>query len=303
MYGSETEISSENRKLLLEFETSLTVDRSLSKNTVEAYLSDLDKLIIFCEGESLKKITSQKISDFIQQLYDVKLSARSIARIISGLKSFYKNQVITGVMEHNPMQLVQTPKLAKKLPEVLSHEEITIMIESIDLSHKSGERDKTIMMLMYGCGLRVSELISLKINNLYFDEGFVRVTGKGEKERLIPIGGKTIRQVQYYLQYYRNSIKTDESNNVLILNQRGRSISRVYVFKLVKKLAELAKIRKVVSPHTLRHSFATVLIEAGADLRAVQQMLGHESITTTEIYTHLDKAYLKTVIEQFHPRA
>ncbi len=303
MYGGEIEINAANQAYLKEFETKLSVDRSLSPNTVEAYLADMYKLIAYSEGKNLKSITSDEISGFIQNLYDAHLSPRSIARIISGLKSFYKQLVIDNQISSNPMQFVQTPKLPKKLPDVLSHLEITQMLEAIDLSKKAGERDKTIMMLLYGCGLRVSELTGLKVNNMYFDEGFVRVTGKGDKERLVPIGGKTIRQVKYYLEYYRRETQTNESKNVLILNQRGRAISRVYVFKLVKLLAEKVGIRKSISPHTLRHSFATVLIEAGADLRAVQQMLGHESITTTEIYTHLDKAYLKTVIEQFHPRA
>lgn len=303
MYRGQIEVSNYNCQLLKEFETSLAVDRSLSSNTVDAYLSDIYKLIVFSKGKNLKEISVDEISDFIQNLYDAHLSPSSIARIISGLKSFYKQLIISGEIESNPMQFVLTPKLPRKLPDVLSHSEIELMIESIDLSNFAGERDKTIMMLLYGCGLRVSELTSLKVNNIYFDEGFVRVTGKGDKERLIPIGGKTIRQVKYYLEYYRRIVENSESKNTLILNQRGKSISRVYIFKLIKNLAKKAEVHKSVSPHTLRHSFATVLIEAGADLRAVQQMLGHESITTTEIYTHLDKAYLKTVIEQFHPRA
>lgn len=303
MYGSESEISAVNRSLLEEFETNLSVDRSLSNNTVQAYRSDICKLIVFYNGQNLKEISSDQISVFIQQLYDVHLSAKSIARIISGIKSFYKHLVMQDVLQQSPMQSVRTPKLPKNLPDALSHTDIAAMIESIDLASKAGERDKTVMMLLYGCGLRVSELINLQINNLYFDEGYIRVMGKGSKERLVPIGGKTIRQVQLYLQYYHKGVAIDESKNILILNLRGRSISRIYIFKMIQKLAQLAGIQQAVSPHTLRHSFATVLVEAGADLRAVQQMLGHESITSTEIYTHLDKAYLKTVIEQFHPRA
>lgn len=303
MYGSESEISAVNRSLLEEFETNLSVDRSLSNNTVQAYRSDICKLIVFYNGQNLKEISSDQISVFIQQLYDVHLNAKSIARIISGIKSFYKHLVMQDMLQQSPMQSVRTPKLPKNLPDALSHTDIAAMIESIDLASKAGERDKTVMMLLYGCGLRVSELINLQINNLYFDEGYIRVMGKGSKERLVPIGGKTIRQVQLYLQYYRKGVAIDESKNILILNLRGRSISRIYIFKMIQKLAQLAGIQQAVSPHTLRHSFATVLVEAGADLRAVQQMLGHESITSTEIYTHLDKAYLKTVIEQFHPRA
>ncbi|MGB0850388.1 MAG: tyrosine-type recombinase/integrase, partial [Bacteroidia bacterium] len=231
------------------------------------------------------------------------LNPRSIARTISGLKTFYKNLVIEEVIEKNPLKMIETPKLPKKLPEVLSHEEIETMLKSIDYSKVSGERDKTIIMLMYSCGLRVSELVALTINDLYLSDGFVRVTGKGDKQRLVPIGKRTIKQLEYYFEGYRNVIENREEISYVILNQRGKKISRTTVFKVIKELAAKAKISKTVSPHTLRHSFATVLVESGADLRAVQQMLGHESITTTEIYTHLDKTYLKSVIQQYHPRA
>lgn len=201
------------------------------------------------------------------------------------------------------MQSIKTPKLPQKLPDVLSHDEITAMMEAIDYSKPAGVREKTIIMLLYGSGLRVSELVSLKLNNLFLDEGFIKVVGKGNKERLVPIGGKTIKQINTYIENFRDDNANHNSQNYLILNQRGGSLSRVSVFNLIKKLAIFAGIKKTISPHTLRHSFATTLIEAGANLRAVQQMLGHESITTTEIYTHLDKAYLKTIIQQYHPRA
>lgn len=186
---------------------------------------------------------------------------------------------------------------------MLSHIEIESMMSRIDFSKISGERDKTIIMLMYGSGLRVSELTSLSISDLYLDEGFIKILGKGDKERLVPVGAKTITQIGYYMSHYRNHVATKKVNNQLILNQKGAALSRITVFKVLKDLAAKAKINKNISPHTLRHSFATVLVEAGADLRAIQQMLGHESITTTEIYTHLDKSYLKSVIEQFHPRS
>ena len=282
---------------------SISVDRSLSNNTLNAYISDLKKLISFCENKDLTTLTKTMILEFINNLNTLGLSPRSTARIISSLKTFYKQQILNETMDANPMQSIKTPKLSKKLPDVLSYDEILKMMEFIDFTKLAGERDKTIVMLLYGGGLRVSELVLLKVNDLFVDEGFIKVKGKGSKERLVPIGVKTINQVSYYVESYRNKVAKSDSKNYLILNQRGGSLSRVSVFNLIKKLAVEAGIKKAISPHTLRHSFATTLIEAGANLRAVQQMLGHESITTTEIYTHLDKAYLKTVIEQYHPRA
>ena len=299
----EVEISRKNKELLEEFSMSISVDRSLSNNTLSAYVSDLKKLISFCENKDLNTLTKTTILEFINNLNTLGLSPRSSARIISSIKTFYKHQILNETMDSNPMQSIKTPKLSKKLPDVLSYDEILKMMELIDYTKLAGERDKTIVMLLYGGGLRVSELVSLKVNDLFVDEGFVKVKGKGSKERLVPIGIKTINQVSYYVESYRNKFAKPGSKNYLILNQRGGSLSRVSVFNLIKKLATEAGIKKAISPHTLRHSFATTLIEAGANLRAVQQMLGHESITTTEIYTHLDKAYLKTVIEQFHPRA
>jgi integrase/recombinase XerD len=299
----EVEISKQNKELLEEFSMSISVDRSLSNNTLNAYISDLKKLISFCENKNLTTLTKTIILEFINNLNTLGLSSRSTARIISSLKTFYKQQILNETMDANPMQSIKTPKLSKKLPDVLSYEEILKMMKFIDFTKLAGERDKTIVMLLYGGGLRVSELISLKVNDLFVDEGFIKVKGKGSKERLVPIGTKTINQVSYYVDSYRNKVAKADSKNYLILNQRGRGLSRVSVFNLIKKLAIEAGIKKSISPHTLRHSFATTLIEAGANLRAVQQMLGHESITTTEIYTHLDKAYLKTVIEQYHPRA
>ena len=303
MSGVKTEISSQNQKLIEEFVDVLTFEKSLSKHTIDAYLADLQKLVSFVDNKSLIQITENEIADFLVFLRDVGLSARTVARIISGLKAFYKQLLILGFTESNPMKLTKTPKLAKKLPEVLSHYEIEAMIGQIDLSKFSGERDKTILMLMYGSGLRVSELTELTVSDLFLEDGFIRVLGKGDKQRLVPIGKKTIDQLQRYYESYRSHIAIKGDKNYVILNQRGDKLSRIYVFKIIKDLAMKANITKNISPHTLRHSFATVLIEAGADLRAVQQMLGHESITTTEIYTHLDKAYLKSVIQQFHPRA
>ena len=297
---SRDQVEVENAELIEEFIATLSIDRSLSENTASAYLTDIQKLVSFMPNKNLAEVNSQDINDFLS---DIGLNPRSVARIISGLKSFYKNLVITEIIKHNPLQTILTPKLPKKLPEVLSHIEIESMMSRIDFSKISGERDKTIIMLMYGSGLRVSELTSLSISDLYLDEGFIKILGKGDKERLVPVGAKTITQIGYYMSHYRNHVATKKVNNQLILNQKGAALSRITVFKVLKDLAAKAKINKNISPHTLRHSFATVLVEAGADLRAIQQMLGHESITTTEIYTHLDKSYLKSVIEQFHPRS
>lgn len=300
---SRDKVEVENAELIEEFIATLSIDRSLSENTASAYLTDIQKLVSFMPNKNLAEVNSQDINDFLIFLSDIGLNPRSVARIISGLKSFYKNLVITEIIKHNPLQTILTPKLPKKLPEVLSHIEIESMMSRIDFSKISGERDKTIIMLMYGSGLRVSELTSLSISDLYLDEGFIKILGKGDKERLVPMGAKTITQIGYYMSHYRNHVATKKVNNQLILNQKGAALSRITVFKVLKDLAAKAKINKNISPHTLRHSFATVLVEAGADLRAIQQMLGHESITTTEIYTHLDKSYLKSVIEQFHPRS
>jgi integrase/recombinase XerD len=303
VHRDQTEVNTSNVALIDDFRAWLAIDRSLSANTVDAYLGDLQKLLNFVQEKSLLLVTNQDITSFIHTISDIGLNPRSQARIISGLKTFYKYQVVTESLKTSPLQTVLTPKLPKKLPEVLSHVEIEKMLTQIDFSKISGERDKTIIMLMYGSGLRVSELISLTISDLFLEDGFIKVLGKGDKERLVPIGAKTIRQLAYYFTAYRNHVANDKSKNLIILNQKGAPLSRITVFTMLKDLAIRANISKNISPHTLRHSFATVLIEAGADLRAVQQMLGHESITTTEIYTHLDKSYLRSVIEQFHPRS
>jgi integrase/recombinase XerD len=303
VHGSETEISTVNASHIEEFIAYLSLDRSLSKNTINAYKSDIYKLLNFVEGKNLAVVSSGEITEFIHFVNDIGLSPRSLARIISGLKTFYKHLVIDEVISRNPLELVQTPKLSRRLPDVLSHVEISKMMEHIDFSKISGERSKLIIMLLYGSGLRVTELVDLRVNDLFLEDGFMKVLGKGEKERLVPLGGKTIRQVEYYVEHYRRDIENEKSKNRLILNLKGSPLSRVSIFKMIKDLAAKAGIEKSISPHTLRHSFATVLVEAGADLRAVQQMLGHASITTTEIYTHLDKSYLKSVIEEYHPRS
>lgn len=301
MQGDKTEVV--NIELLEDYLTHLTLEKSLSKNSIDAYLSDIQKLVSFYPNKQLSHIEQHDVVQFLNALNDLELSPRSLARVISGLKSFYNFLLIEEYIESSPLETIDSPKLPKKLPDVVGHDDIMKMIASIDYSKIGAERDKLVLMLLYGSGLRVSELVSLKLDDLYFEEEFIKVLGKGNKERLVPLSNKTAKQIKQYLQYYYNEFQTQQTGNNLIINQRGNPISRIYIFKVIKKLAEKAQLSKSISPHTLRHSFATVMIEAGADLRAVQQMLGHENLTTTEIYTHLDKSYLKTVIEEFHPQA
>lgn len=288
---------------LEEFLDYLELERSLSKNTLTAYKSDISRFINHFSGLGID-VDEKHVLDFLLILQEMDVSPKTLARNISSLKSYYKFLLENEIIDYNPFALVQTPKTARKLPDVLSHIEINQLIESIDYSKTAGERDKLIIMLMYGSGLRISELTSLTYNNVFIEDGIIRVHGKGNKERLIPIGKKTLNQLELYTSYYRKKIEVQKGyEGLIIVNQRGRSLSRIYIFRILKELAAKAQINKNISPHTLRHSFATVLVEAGADLRAVQQMLGHESITTTEIYTHLDKSYLKSIIETYHPRA
>lgn len=289
------------------FQTFLKLERSLSSQTIEAYVRDLDKLIQFLElmGKDISpaELDQKEIDLFMGWLYDMGISARSQARIISGLKAFYNYLIMEDLIENNPLDLVEAPKVGSKLPEVLSIEEIDLIIGAVDLSTLEGERNRTIIECLYSCGLRVSELIGLQLSDILFEEGFVKVLGKGNKERLVPIGTTAIKYIRYYLEHRRNhqAIKK-EANDILFLNRHGGKLSRQMVFIIVKDLAAKAEIKKEISPHTFRHSFATHLVDGGADLRAVQEMLGHESITTTEIYTHIDRHYLKDAIQQFHPR-
>ena len=289
------------------FKAFLQLEKSLSDHSVEAYLRDIDKLSDYLVSinapVSPADVTLQHLQSFMQCIGEMEMAPTSQARIISGIKSFFKYCLLEQICTINPTTLLPSPKTKRKLPDVLSFEEIEQVIAQIDLSKPEGGRNKAILETMYSSGLRVTEAINLKISCLYLDVGFIRVIGKGDKERLVPVGAKTITQIGYYMSHYRNHVATKKVNNQLILNQKGAALSRITVFKVLKDLAAKAKINKNISPHTLRHSFATVLVEAGADLRAIQQMLGHESITTTEIYTHLDKSYLKSVIEQFHPRS
>ncbi len=297
------EIVVKNQELLEDFLAHLRLERSLSENSINAYKSDLYKLNSAFLDLQLIELEYKQIKQFLDDLNNAGLSTRSIARVISALKTFYKFILSERLIKRSPLETIDTPKLSKHLPDVLSHQEISKMLESIDFSKLAGERNKLIIMLLYGSGLRVSELVCLKVDDVFEDDGFVKVLGKGDKERLVPVGLKTTRQFRCYLEHYRNVVSGEKVVPNLILNQKGNPLSRISIFKVIKELAIRAGITKSISPHTLRHSFATVLIEAGADLRAVQQMLGHESITTTEIYTHLDNSYLKTIIEQYHPRS
>lgn len=293
---------------IIQFKNFLKLEKSLSANTITAYEADLNKFVNFLKTKKIQttpvQITFQNIKDFITWINEIGLHARSQARIISGLKAFFKYLVIDGIIETDPTNLIETPNIGRKLPEVLSIEEIDSIIAAIDLSQPMGQRNKAIIETLYSCGLRVSELIDLRISNLFFDEGFIKVTGKGNKERLVPIGEKAVKEIQFYFQD-RNLLSNinKSGENIVFLNRLGKPLSRVMIFTIVKNLAIIAGIKKNISPHTFRHSFATHLIDGGADLRAVQEMLGHESIITTEIYTHLDREYLRDAIIQFHPRA
>jgi integrase/recombinase XerD len=293
---------------ILQFRSYLKLERSLSNNSITAYETDIRKFVTYLEIAKLQvtplNVTLQNLKDFIQWINELGLNARSQARIISGLKAFFKYLILEDIIETDPSNLLESPRLGRKLPEVLSLVEIDRIIAAIDLSKPEGQRNKAIIETLYSCGLRVSELINLKISNLYFDDGFIRVVGKGNKERLVPIGNKAMKEIKYYFQDRNLLSQIDKaSENIVFLNRRGKKLSRVMIFTIIKRLAEIAKINKSISPHTFRHSFASHLIDGGADLRAVQEMLGHESIITTEIYTHLDREYLRDAIIQFHPRA
>ena len=286
----------------------LKLERSLSENSISAYLNDIKKLRDFIK---LKKIDLEPndidivtINDFLEYLNELGISSFSQARIVSGLKSFFKFLILEEKISKDPMDLIESPKLKRKLPEVLSLNDINILLNSIDLSTMEGVRNRAIIETLYSSGLRVSELVNLSIQNLFLDIGFIKVIGKGSKERLVPIGRHAIKYINMYKNEYRLNKKINKGNEgFLFLNRYGRKLTREMIFLIIKKVSNKCLLNKNVSPHTFRHSFATHLIEGGADLRAVQEMLGHESITTTEIYTHLDREYLKQVIKEFHPRS
>ena len=290
------------------FRSFLQLERSLSINSIEAYERDIEKLTQFLELNNIQKppskLATKDIRGFMQWIASLGLSARSQSRILSGIKAFYKYLILEENLKKDPTELVEAPKIGKKLPDTLSKTEIIDLIESVDLSHPQGERNRAMLEVLYGCGLRVSELINLKLSDWHRNEGFVKVIGKGNKERLAPIGGIAEKQLDTYIKQIRshqNKVKGHE--DFIFLNRNGRQLSRVMVFYIIKELAKKMNLKKKISPHTFRHSFATHLIDGGADLRAVQEMLGHESITTTEIYTHLDRDYLRDAIVTFHPRS
>ncbi|MGG7036212.1 MAG: site-specific tyrosine recombinase XerD [Flavobacterium sp.] len=288
------------------FQSYLKIERGLSKNTIENYTYDLGRLCAFLDQNNIL-ISPEKIDDeIIQQfIYSVskEVNARTQARIISGLKSFFSYLIFEDFRSTNPMELIETPKIGRKLPDTLTLEEIDSLIGAIDLSKDEGERNRAILEMLYGCGLRVSEIITLKISDLFFDEGFVKITGKGNKQRFVPIATATQKYVRLYQEGVRRNLSIGKGfEDTLFLNRRGKQLTRAMVFTIIKSLAVKINLQKNISPHTLRHSFATHLLENGADLRSIQLMLGHESITTTEIYVHLDRKHLTQILHAFHPR-
>lgn len=294
------------QQVLKDYQNYLRLERGLSENSIINYSLDVKKLMRWLETNEMEispiSITEETLQQFIYEVAK-KVNPRSQSRMISGLKGFFNYLIFEDYRKTNPLELIEAPKLGRKLPDTLAVEEIDSLINAIDLSSKQGERNRAILETLYGCGLRVSELTNLKISDLFFDEGFIKVTGKGDKQRLVPIGPTT----EKYINIYRKEIRVHQeihplAKDTVFLNQHGKPLTRAMIFTIVKRLAEKAGIRKTISPHTFRHSFATHLLENGADLRAIQQMLGHESITTTEIYTHIDRKHLTEVINTFHPR-
>ena len=290
------------------FRSYLMLERSLSENSVEAYTRDVNKLVDYLSINGIKKspkeLTSKDISNFIQWIVKFGISANSQARLLSGIKAFYKYLILEEIIDKDPSLLIEGPKKGLKLPETLSTDEIDNLIKSIDLSHPQGQRNKAIIETLYGCGLRVSELINLKITNWYRKDGFIKVVGKGNKERLVPIGKVTEGVLKIYVDQIRIHQKINKGcEDFVFLNRRGNQLSRVMIFTIIKNLAEKTGLKKTISPHTFRHSFATELIKRGANLRAVQEMLGHESISTTQIYTHIDREFLRESIITHHPRS
>jgi integrase/recombinase XerD len=296
------------RSAIKGFQAYLKLEKSLSDNSIEAYSRDIEKLYQFSDSQAVKlkpeTITLINLREFINWINELGMIPSSQARILSGIKAFYKYLLMEDIIKIDPSELLESPKIRRKLPDTLSYEEINKLIAALDLSKPEGTRNKAILETLYGSGLRVSELTELKLSNLYLDIEFIKVTGKGNKERLVPIGGAAIKALKIWIENIRvhNPIKKGEEDYVF-LNRRGTRLSRQIIFLTIKGLAETIGLKKAISPHTFRHSFATHLVEGGADLRAVQEMLGHESITTTEIYTHLDREYLKSTINQFHPRS
>jgi len=289
-----------------DYQIYLKIERGLSKNSIESYSTDVHKLLLFLEENNINfspiLINDEIIQQFIYHI-SKEVNARSQSRITSGLRSFFEYLIFENYRTENPTSILETPKIGRKLPDSLSIEEIDLILSQIDLSHPQGERNRAILETLYSCGLRVTELITLQLSDLFFDEGFIRVIGKGDKQRYVPINPETEKYITIYTKQVRNHIKIQKGfEDTLFLNRRGKQLTRNMIFLIVKGLTEKAGIKKNVSPHTFRHSFATHLLENGADLRSIQQMLGHESIITTEIYMHLDKSFLKDIVEKYHPR-
>lgn len=291
---------------LKDYQQYLKIERGLSQNSIDNYSFDIKKLINYLESENIGlspiAITTPVLQQFIYQNAKV-ANARSQSRLISGLKSFFNYLVFEDYIENTPLELIESPKIGRKLPDTLSETEIDQLISAIDLSSNEGERNRAMLETLYGCGLRVSELVGLKLSDLFFDEGFIKVSGKGDKQRFVPIIPATQKFINLYTNYSRNRIAVQSGHeDTLFLNRRGKQLTRAMVFTIIKQLAEKIELKKNISPHTFRHSFATHLLKNKADLRAIQLMLGHESITTTEIYVHLDKTHITKVINEFHPR-
>ena len=291
---------------LQDYQYYLKLERGLSENSIHNYTLDVKKLIKYLESNNIIIGVLEIDSEIIQQfVYDIAkiVNANSQSRIISGLRSFFNYLVFEDYRKTNPLDLIETPKIGRKLPDTLSTDEIDLIINQIDLSHPQGERNRAIIETLYSCGLRVSELTNLNLSDLFFDEGFIKVTGKGNKQRFVPIDKYTQKYITIYKDIVRPHVPiVPEYTDVLFLNRRGKQLTRAMIFTLVKQLVEKAEIKKTVSPHTFRHSFATHLLENGADLRAIQMMLGHESITTTEVYTHIDRTHLNAILNKYHPR-
>ena len=291
--------------IIRKYQQYLKLEKALSPNTLDAYMTDLQKLLHFLEGENIEipDVTPDDLQRFAAGLHDIGIHPRSQARILSGIKSFFHFLVIADYQEADPSELLEGPKIGFRLPEVLTVEEIDRIISTVDMEKKEGQRNRAILETLYSCGLRVSELCNLKISDLYFEEGFIKVEGKGSKQRLVPISETAIKEIKNYL-YDRNHVAVKKGfEDILFLSRRGTALSRIMVFHIIKQQTEMAGIKKNVSPHTFRHSFATHLLEGGANLLAIQEMLGHEKITTTEIYTHIDRQFLRKEILEHHPRS
>ena len=293
-----------NITLLNNYKNYLLLEKGLSNNSIDAYMTDLDKLIAFSENNNLEltNISRSQLEEFVIDLYELGVGPRSVARIISGTKSFYKYLELENKINENPSELLESPRLGMKLPIVLAIEEVDQILSSIDVSTLEGQRNKAIIETLYSCGLRVSELIGLKFNDLFFKDNFIKVEGKGSKQRLVPISNSAIQEIEKYLEHRHHITIKPGFEDSLFLTKRGATISRIMIFHFIKEYAEQSGVKKNISPHTFRHSFATHLLEGGANIRAIQLMLGHEKITTTEIYTHMDKEYLRSEIISHHPR-